>query len=43
LEKVITYTEVSTVLSLNDLIKINDLLDMKLDLEKQAYERVKTK
>jgi hypothetical protein len=39
LEGVVTYTEVSTILSLNDVIKINDLLDMKADIEKQAYEQ----
>jgi hypothetical protein len=43
LEKIVSYTEISTVLSLRDLMKINDLLDMKMDLEKQAYEKVKVK
>ena len=41
LEGVVTYTEVASILSLNDIMKINDLLDMKADLEKQAYEKEK--
>ncbi len=36
-EGVVTYTEVSTILSLDDLIKINAVLDMKRDL-KQSIE-----
>lgn len=39
LEQVISYTEVRTMLSLNDLIKINDLLDMKNDLTRQHQEQ----
>jgi hypothetical protein len=33
----LTYTEVCTVVSLSDLMKANALLDMKNDLEKEAY------
>ena len=41
LEKVVTYTEVCSVLSLTDVMKINDLLDMKNDLEQESYQRSK--
>lgn len=36
LEKVVSYTEITTMLSLNDLIKVNDLLDMQMDLKHKA-------
>jgi hypothetical protein len=41
LERIVSYTEVTTILSLNDLIKINDLIDMKADIERLAYEQNK--
>jgi hypothetical protein len=38
LEKVLTLTELKTVASLEDVLKINALLDMKYDMQQAAME-----
>ncbi len=39
MENLMSYTEVCTIVSLNDLLKAHALLDMKNDLERAAYEK----
>lgn len=39
MENLMTYTEVCTLVSLNDLLKANALLDMKNDLEHAVQKR----
>lgn len=41
LEKIATLQEIETHWSLDDLIRANDILDMKYDLEREEMKRVK--